>query len=782
MVGESSYGRSFKMAKQGCTGPDCFFTGTNETSNAKPGRCTGTGGYISNAEIKEIISHGGESVKTWYDKDTASDYVVYESEYLIFPTSAIIRTQHHSSRRPYTYGLRYADDQWVAYMSYNTKQARRDTWKKLNFLGTIDWAVDLQDFNVADTVGPTGDYNKSSCINVFDNMIWNWVNPVIDAPVGCTNLIQASPLATTVTRTAYTTITLVSGGTVSTTIVSTAFLVSEVDYQPFTIASSDTENGTIITYNPIPRVTPSPMGIQVPKGWAITSPDGEVDGPSTTTDLVGLPTTTTTTTTDAGGFIVYITWQPTVSYSLPSFVTPKIPAPTIPDDDNSPTPIPDPGVTDCIGDACTKGPDCTDSDCTRGGDCTGPGCTRGGDCTGPKCVRGGVCTGHNCEEGGRCSSDHCVLGGGCSGAKCNKGGGCSGAKCNKGGGCVKTLLNNCSPGPCVGPSCIDMSCPWCDNGITITVQPGGNPAPTPRPTCLNNCPTLPSCAGGATSCNEPCNINRCPANSMPTGKACTSFTTASDCTVIISSTAVHTTPTRSFSTTTRTRCETVIDCDVQDMTVTTTITTSEVPDAIASPTGIYDYENDSHYNQAVFAAVASDYDEWERTADTTTTTTTTTTTSSTPTTTTSTSSPNPNYPNEFMILKYEVHTVYFDLSEKHSYSWSGDYYAYNQDSTTENVCTNSYRVTGPIDAGASDDYPASLGTFDLPAQYTGCKYSGSTDSVGSVTCGSKTFSCSKFQDYDGKTATFDCGKTTADGGSTYIYHYYYEAIQCAITY
>ena len=217
------------------------------------------------------------------------------------------------------------------------------------------------------------------------------------------------------------------------------------------------------------------------------------------------------------------------------------------------------------------------------------------------------------------------------------------------------------------------------------------------------------------------------------------------------------------------------------MTVTTTITTSEVPDAIASPTGIYDYENDSHYNQAVFAAVASDYDEWERTADTTTTTTTTTTTSSTPTTTTSTSSPNPNYPNEFMILKYEVHTVYFDLSEKHSYSWSGDYYAYNQDSTTENVCTNSYRVTGPIDAGASDDYPASLGTFDLPAQYTGCKYSGSTDSVGSVTCGSKTFSCSKFQDYDGKTATFDCGKTTADGGSTYIYHYYYEAIQCVIT-
>ena len=45
------------------------------------------------------------------------------------------------------------------------------------------------------------------------------------------------------------------------------------------------------------------------------------------------------------------------------------------------------------------------------------------------------------------------------------------------------------------------------------------------------------------------------------------------------------------------------------MTVTTTITTSEVPDAMASPAGIYEYENNSRDDQAVFAALASDYDE-----------------------------------------------------------------------------------------------------------------------------------------------------------------------------
>lgn len=89
MVGEASYGRSFKMAEAGCTGPNCFFTGTNATSNAKPGRCTNTGGYLANAEIKEIISKRGDSAKTWYDDESASDYLVYDGEcsHALFPVS-----------------------------------------------------------------------------------------------------------------------------------------------------------------------------------------------------------------------------------------------------------------------------------------------------------------------------------------------------------------------------------------------------------------------------------------------------------------------------------------------------------------------------------------------------------------------------------------------------------------------------------------------------------------------------------------------------------------------
>lgn len=101
-------------------------------------------------------------------------------------------------------------------MSEDTKQARRDSWEGLNFLGTIDWAVDLRAFTSADQLGPTGDYDEDTIINVFDDMIWDWVNPGIAAPINATNIIAASPLATMVTLTAYTTITLQSGTSLTT--------------------------------------------------------------------------------------------------------------------------------------------------------------------------------------------------------------------------------------------------------------------------------------------------------------------------------------------------------------------------------------------------------------------------------------------------------------------------------------------------------------------------------------------------------------------------------------
>ncbi|OBS25972.1 hypothetical protein FPOA_06504 [Fusarium poae] len=123
IVGIASYGRSFRMADKSCTGPHCLFTGSFSESDAEPGQCTGTGGYISNAELDEIwqmASEGVEGVvaKRWHDTKTHSDIMTYG-----------------------TLGNGMTD--WAAYMSDKTKEERVAWVKTLNFGGTTDWAIDL---------------------------------------------------------------------------------------------------------------------------------------------------------------------------------------------------------------------------------------------------------------------------------------------------------------------------------------------------------------------------------------------------------------------------------------------------------------------------------------------------------------------------------------------------------------------------------------------------------------------------------------------------------------
>ncbi|KAI9163903.1 Killer toxin subunits alpha/beta [Paramyrothecium foliicola] len=112
-VGEYSYGRSFHMASDGCYGPMCELTGTRTESDAQPGRCTGTGGYISNAEIFEPINSG--VARQFHDRGSNSDYIVYNGD---------------------------------------VEHTRREDWRKLNFAGSIDWAVDLQRFGAEDFNAP----------------------------------------------------------------------------------------------------------------------------------------------------------------------------------------------------------------------------------------------------------------------------------------------------------------------------------------------------------------------------------------------------------------------------------------------------------------------------------------------------------------------------------------------------------------------------------------------------------------------------------------------------
>ncbi|KAF1973227.1 putative glycosyl hydrolase, family 18 [Bimuria novae-zelandiae CBS 107.79] len=132
VVGVSSYGRSFKMQKAGCDSEMCRFTGTPRISNANKGRCTDTAGYISNAEIKEILQ-GGNVNKQW-TKEGSNMFV-------------------------------YNDTEWVAYMDDDMKEKRASVYDSYNFAGTSDWAVDLQDW----WDGSGGDYDEA----VIDDHYWS---------------------------------------------------------------------------------------------------------------------------------------------------------------------------------------------------------------------------------------------------------------------------------------------------------------------------------------------------------------------------------------------------------------------------------------------------------------------------------------------------------------------------------------------------------------------------------------------------------------------------------
>ncbi|KAK4663433.1 hypothetical protein QC763_608300 [Podospora pseudopauciseta] len=114
VVGVTSYGRSFRMAEKDCVDPLCTFTGDKENSEAAPGKCTRTRGYISNAEIESIIETNPSAISYHHD---GTDYLVYN------------------------------DYEWVAYMSEQTKAQRERYYESLNMRGSTDWAVDLQSFD-----------------------------------------------------------------------------------------------------------------------------------------------------------------------------------------------------------------------------------------------------------------------------------------------------------------------------------------------------------------------------------------------------------------------------------------------------------------------------------------------------------------------------------------------------------------------------------------------------------------------------------------------------------
>jgi len=128
------------MAEAGCTGPQCRFVGTGEKfeSAALPGECTGTAGYLSEYEIRQIIRMAEYPGETWPDWDIADDEESTEDLYVSEPTFETWYDEDSQSDI-----LVYGGTEWVAWMDDVTKRERVERYKAMNFAGVSDWAVDL---------------------------------------------------------------------------------------------------------------------------------------------------------------------------------------------------------------------------------------------------------------------------------------------------------------------------------------------------------------------------------------------------------------------------------------------------------------------------------------------------------------------------------------------------------------------------------------------------------------------------------------------------------------
>jgi hypothetical protein len=229
-IGVSSYGRSFGMLDPSCTGVECLFGGPDST--ALPGPCTETAGYVSDAEILAWVSQGGQES---FDTPSDSDIVVFE-------------------------------DTWVAYMGIDTKASRIALYTGMNFLGSSDWAIDLESGTFANNT------NGTSSGEVFiPPTIWESPDPSVACFPPCTFVLPPVSLAspTVIVWPDFTTTLLSSSAsiivTVTTTVTVDPFTISNIPLWPVTVVGPDTL-GT--TFTPLQSVTPPAITITVPGGIA----------------------------------------------------------------------------------------------------------------------------------------------------------------------------------------------------------------------------------------------------------------------------------------------------------------------------------------------------------------------------------------------------------------------------------------------------------------------------------------------------------------------------------
>ncbi|KAJ0426708.1 hypothetical protein BJY00DRAFT_1086 [Aspergillus carlsbadensis] len=356
IIGMALYGRSFKMVKPGCWGPECKFTGPE--SGAAPGRCTGTQGYISNYEIREIIA-SNSNVEQYSDED--GDILVYDGT------------------------------EWVSWLTRSSYNSRVDWIQGLNMGGTSDWAIDLDAaYDVGDGPGSPGGPGEGVVFVSPD--IYEEDEPVVQCDVyPCTFVFPPW--------------TLDSPSTISPDPTTITF----EEYWSTTQYDEEEDATVTVTVGSITStvITPSPITVTTIDVWQHTQEEDDDETIIWLTSSIRLPPITLTKTFEPeDGTTTSDPWRPPITWTWSPGPYPVIPTPTGPDPDPGPPPPPPddypPSITFSEG---PPSPTCNPGD-GCGGQCVincDPidigGCFGICGCIGI-CPPGGNCVGIGCGGGG----------------------------------------------------------------------------------------------------------------------------------------------------------------------------------------------------------------------------------------------------------------------------------------------------------------------------------------------------------------------------------------------
>ncbi|KAI9643280.1 hypothetical protein NHQ30_007897 [Ciborinia camelliae] len=522
IIGVSSYGRSFQMAEAGCYTENCAITGPD--SGAYAGTCTETPGYIGNAEINGIIytngsvlSASGESIAitttplTYLDNISYSNIVVYE------------------------------DTQWIGYMDDENKAARKILYEAYNLGGVADWAIDLQSYT-----GDTSNGTSSTVINISPDL-WTDDNPSLACEPPCILVLPPYPLGftSTVTWPLLTTTLLSLSGTATVTITTTitvpSFQITDISMQPITVSATETSTYVI---SPVQSITPSsfiwtlgPNEATIPPTaiptQTATTGDEDEDGASSSSSTLASSTSSSTSSSKSSSTssaTTVIGLSASITFYTTSFPVTIQPQATY--SISLPPTLAYPSYTDSIisTSTATEGGSSTNAASTNAASTNAAGTTAAAKTSKPIPVVT-VSKGKPKHTSSSSSSHrHCHIFG-------------------------------CKP---------DCGLFACDGGCVIFGCGGGCGVLGCAPDCpLETCGGL-SCTSGKCGTDAGSNGS---SGTEPESEDCDEPSTVSACTYIVSS--FSTSPMTTYSTTTKTHCETFVECSTEDSATTTTVTTSE---------------------------------------------------------------------------------------------------------------------------------------------------------------------------------------------------------------